>query len=75
MLRAVLRSSSVAADGKETPLVLCGGLLLQKSPLNYLLEVRIANEVPALAIVRDAKLPHFGALSEARALLEDDRSR
>ncbi len=75
MLRALLRMAGWATtSGKELPLVLCGGLLTERSLLSYLLEMRIANELPAVRIVRDATPPHFGALAEARALLEQDHS-
>jgi N-acetylglucosamine kinase-like BadF-type ATPase len=71
MLRALTRTAlpEKMAEG-EVPLVLGGGLLVEHSLLTYLLETRIANELPVLAIVRDGAAPHFGALAQARSLLE-----
>lgn len=70
LVRSVCRIASVAGD-KETPLALCGGLLSENSMLTYLLETRVANELPHLAIVKNPTAPHFGALAQARALAGD----
>jgi glucosamine kinase len=58
------------AAGCELPLALRGGLLTERSPLTYFLEMRIAHELANFAIVRNAAAPHFGALAQARSLLE-----
>ena len=47
------------------PLVLSGGLLRENSMLTYLLETRIANELPHVH-VRKGAAPHEGALALAR---------
>jgi hypothetical protein len=71
MLRALVRAALPPEPSeREIPLVLAGGLLRERSLLTFLLETRIANELPALAIVHDGAAPHFGALAEARSLLE-----
>lgn len=70
LVRSICRIASIAA-GKETPLALCGGLLGENSMLTYLLETRVANEFPHLAILKNPAAPHFGALAQARALAGD----
>lgn len=70
LVRAVCRIASIGS-GKDMPLALCGGVLGENSMLTYLLETRVANELPHLAIVKNATAPHFGALAQARALAED----
>jgi glucosamine kinase len=70
LLRSVCRRASVSGDA-ELPLALCGGLLGENSTLTYLLETRVANEMPHLAVVKNSTAPHFGALAQARALVED----
>lgn len=56
---------------RELPLALCGGLLASNSLLTYLVETRIANELPQLAIVKNPSPPHAGAVAAAQALLEN----
>ncbi len=70
LVRAICRVASIGS-GKETPLALCGGVLGENSMLTYLLETRLTNELPHLAIVKNATAPHFGALAQARALAGD----
>ncbi|HKE36894.1 MAG TPA: BadF/BadG/BcrA/BcrD ATPase family protein, partial [Candidatus Baltobacteraceae bacterium] len=70
LVRSICRIASVGS-GKETPLALCGGLLSENSMLTYLLETRVSNELPNLAIVKNSAAPHFGALAQARALAGD----
>lgn len=55
-------------EGLPLPLVFAGGLLQTNSLLTYLLETRIANELPHLRIVKGSE-PYRGALAAARALL------
>jgi glucosamine kinase len=69
LLRSICRLAPIDTT-RELPLAMCGGLLGENSLLTYLLETRIANELPYLAIVKNATAPHFGALAEARALVE-----
>lgn len=69
LVRSICRTASIGTD-KETPLAMCGGVLGENSMLSYLLETRIANELPHLAIVKNPTAPHFGALAQARALAE-----
>lgn len=70
LVRSICRIAAIDS-AKETPLALCGGLLCENSMLTYLLETRIANELPHLALVKNPTAPHFGALAEARALVGD----
>lgn len=70
LVRAICRIAPIPI-GQETPLALCGGVLGENSMLTYLLETRVANELPHLAIVKNATAPHFGALAQARALAGD----
>ncbi|MBV8148906.1 MAG: hypothetical protein JO092_07425 [Candidatus Eremiobacteraeota bacterium] len=70
LLRALARAALPQSGEEQLPLVLAGGLLTERSLLTYVLETRIANELPALTIVRDGAAPHFGALAQARSLLE-----
>lgn len=70
LVRTVCRIARIG-NGKETPLALCGGVLGENSMLTYLLETRVANELPHLTIVKNATEPHFGALAQARALAGD----
>jgi N-acetylglucosamine kinase-like BadF-type ATPase len=70
LVRSICRIASIG-NSKEAPLALCGGLLVENSMLTYLLETRISNEMPHLAVVKNPNAPHFGALAEARALAGD----
>lgn len=60
---------AVRASERELPLAFAGGLLRENSLLTYLVETRIANELPRLSIVKGGGLPYRGALAKARALL------
>jgi glucosamine kinase len=53
---------------QDMPLAFAGGLLRTNSILTYLLETRIANELPHVTIVKGGE-PYLGALADARALL------
>ncbi len=65
LVRAVWRA---AGCGQRTvPVALCGGLLRENSMLTFLLETRIANELP-LAEIRKGGAALDGALAIARAL-------
>lgn len=55
---------------REIPLGLTGGLLTENSMLKFLLETRIANELPHARIERGAIVPVTGAVRLARELLE-----
>lgn len=70
LVRSICRIASIGS-AKETPLALCGGVLGENTMLTYLLETRVANELPYLTIVKNAAAPHFGALAQARALAGD----
>jgi glucosamine kinase len=70
LVRAVWRMVEPDVKSGGIPLAFCGGLLSENSMLTYLLETRIANDLPQLGIVKGAAEPHFGALLEARALLK-----
>lgn len=70
LVRSICRIASIGAR-KDTPLALCGGLLGENSMLTFLLETRVANELPHLMLVKNPAAPHFGALAQARALAGD----
>jgi glucosamine kinase len=53
---------------RANALAFAGGLLRTNSLLTYLIETRIANELPHVAIVKGGE-PYIGALADARALL------
>lgn len=67
LVRAVHRRAE--AGSGELPLAFAGGLLQDNSLLTYLLETRIANELPHLRIVKNGGAPYLGALAAARELL------
>ncbi len=60
-----------AAEARERalPIVFAGGLLRSNNLLTYLLETRIANELPSMEVRKDAPEPHFGALALAQRML------
>ncbi|MBV8152832.1 MAG: hypothetical protein JOY98_00305 [Candidatus Eremiobacteraeota bacterium] len=70
LVRAVLRKAP-PLDGAELPLAFAGGLLASNSLLTYLVETRIANELPHLAIVKNAAPPYAAAAAAAQVLLEN----
>ena len=70
MLKALVRSAG--AQNRELPLVLAGGLLQSNSLLTFLLETRIANELPFVTPIKQPPRPEYGALALARALLGED---
>ena len=67
LVRAVCRMAGAGAT--ELPLAFAGGLLRANSVLTYLIETRIANELPHLHVVKGGADPYFGALAQARELL------
>jgi len=69
LVRALCRAADV--DSRPLPLVFSGGLLRRNSLLTYLIETRIANELPHLRLIKDGPEPHFGALALARGLLHE----
>ncbi len=69
LVRALCRSAG--AEGRALTLVWAGGLLRRNSLLTYLIETRVANELPDLAIVKGGAEPYMGALAQARALLRN----
>ncbi|HTA38921.1 MAG TPA: BadF/BadG/BcrA/BcrD ATPase family protein [Candidatus Acidoferrales bacterium] len=68
LVRAVVRAS--AAADRELPLVFAGGLLRENSMLTYLLETRIANELPLVHVLKGGPEAHVGALAAARRLAQ-----
>ncbi|HEY1655395.1 MAG TPA: BadF/BadG/BcrA/BcrD ATPase family protein [Candidatus Tumulicola sp.] len=67
LVRSVCRLSGATAE--NLPIAFSGGLLQTNSTLTYLIETRIANELPYLQIVKGGGAPYFGALAAARRLL------
>ncbi len=68
LVRAVCCQADAGAV--ELPLAFSGGLLRNNGVLSYLIEIRIANDLPYLRVVKDGGEPYSGALAQARALLE-----
>lgn len=54
---------------REFPLAFAGGMLSTNTILSYLLETRIASDLPLAHIVKNAPAPQFAALALARSLL------
>ena len=69
LVRALCRGAG--AESLALPLVFSGGVLRRNSLLTYLVETRVANELPNLSIVKGAPEPYVGALTQARMLLRD----
>lgn len=67
LLKTVMRA---APKGTQIPVALCGGLLGANSLLTYLLETRIAHELPDVQVLKRSPAPVEGALSLARAALQ-----
>lgn len=67
LVRAVVRRAQW--ESGELPLVFSGGLLQNNSLLTYLVETRVANELPQLRIVKNGGAPYLGALALASELL------
>lgn len=63
LVRAIVKASGSAE--RELPIVLAGGLLKQNNLLTFLLETRIANELPSAYVVKGAPAPCYGALALA----------
>ncbi len=63
LVRAVVKAAGGA--GRERPIVFAGGLLSSNSLLTFLLETRIANELPSAYVVKNPPAPCFGALALA----------
>jgi N-acetylglucosamine kinase-like BadF-type ATPase len=67
LVRAACRMSD--AGPVDLPVVFAGGLLRANGVLTYLIETRIANELPFLRVVKGGAEAHFGALAQARGML------
>jgi N-acetylmuramic acid 6-phosphate etherase len=67
LVRAIVRAAEVGAA--EVPLAFCGGLLAKNGLLTYLIETRVAADLPNLRIVKDGGAPYLGALANAARLL------
>ncbi len=67
LIRAVCRQAGMPAS--DLPIALSGGLVRSNSLLTYLIETRIANELPHLRIVKNGGPPYLGALAAAWRLL------
>ncbi len=65
----LVRAIAKPLEGREMPIAFSGGLLRENNLLTYLLETRIANEFPALRLVKGPSDPYVGALADARRLL------
>lgn len=63
LVRAVCREAS-----GELPLAFAGGLLGRNSLLSYLIESRIAGDLPHLRVVKDGAPPYTGAIALALQL-------
>jgi glucosamine kinase len=66
VLKALLKSAGIA--DRELPLVLSGGLLRANSLLTFLIETRLASDMPLLHPLKSTPLPVYGALELARRL-------
>jgi N-acetylglucosamine kinase-like BadF-type ATPase len=66
LVRAVCRLADAGAT--DLPLAFSGGLLQKNGALTYLIETRIAADLPHLRVVKGG-VPHLGALAQARELL------
>jgi N-acetylglucosamine kinase-like BadF-type ATPase len=69
LVRAVCRMAEASAI--DLPLAFSGGLLKKNGVLTYLVETRIANDLPHLHVVKGGGAPHLGALAQARELLRN----
>jgi N-acetylglucosamine kinase-like BadF-type ATPase len=67
LVRAICRMAG--AGNAELPVAFAGGLLRENSVLTFLIETRIANDLPLLHVVKGGGAPHLGALAQARALI------
>jgi N-acetylglucosamine kinase-like BadF-type ATPase len=67
LIKSVVRTAGVVEGA--LPIVLAGGLLRVNSLLTYLLETRLANELPLMEVRKNAPEPHFGALALAQGML------
>lgn len=66
LVKSVVRSAGLTAS--EAPIAFAGGMLRENTLLTYLLETRIANELPAMPILKQNPEPCMGALAAAQAL-------
>lgn len=64
------RAIAVRCGSESLATVLSGGLMHEESLLRKLLRRRIVEELPMLSLVEPSKEPFYGALAEARDLLE-----
>jgi N-acetylglucosamine kinase-like BadF-type ATPase len=67
LVKTLVRNAGVA--DREFSLALSGGMLGSNSLLSYLLETRIAGDLPHVRPIKGAPAPQFGAARLARALL------
>lgn len=68
LLKSVIKRADLI--GSHAPIVLAGGLLQSNNLLTYLLETRVLNEHPNMAVSKLAAEPARGALAEAQRLLQ-----
>lgn len=64
LLKTIVRRAD--AGNRELPVSFAGGLLRENSMLTYLLETRVANELPLLQPIKNPPPPEMGALALAR---------
>jgi len=69
LVRALCRIAAI--EGRPLPLAFAGGLLRRNSLLTYLIETRVASELPDLAIVKGGAEPYVAALALAGGLLRN----
>jgi N-acetylglucosamine kinase-like BadF-type ATPase len=67
LVRAVAKASG--SIERELPIVFAGGMLQTNSLLTFLLETRVANELPSMHVVKNAPDPCYGALALAEGTL------
>jgi|SRR5579862_3151439 len=67
LVRSVVRAARLTTS---VPLGFSGGVLRENTMLTFLVETRLNNEYPQLAIVKNGSEPHVAALNEAIALLD-----
>jgi len=66
LVKALVRRAN--AGSRDLPLVYAGGLLSANTLLSFLIETRLAADLPLLVPVKSAPAPMYGALDLARAL-------
>jgi glucosamine kinase len=68
LAKAVIRKAGL--QGTAAPIAFAGGLLGANSMLSYLLETRLLNECPSMAVKKTGAPPYEGALTLAERLLQ-----